>query len=48
MTSKGFGNGSDKSARRSWVTPRVNRMRASDAAAGANPVVPEGPIALGS
>ena len=34
--------------RRMWVAPRVSRMKASDAAAGANPLVPEGPIAMGS
>lgn len=33
---------------RIWVAPRIRRMKASDAAAGANPINPEGPIALGS
>ena len=33
--------------RREWVSPRISRMRATDAEAGPNPVVPEG-IGFGS
>lgn len=28
--------------RREWVSPRISRMKATDAEAGANPIVPEG------
>lgn len=31
-----------------WIRPEVVRMRAGDAEVGANPLRPEGPIAMGS
>lgn len=36
------------SPRQEWATPRLVRMRAGDAEVGANPLRPEGPIAMGS
>ena len=31
-----------------WATPRLSRLEASDAEAGANPINPEGAFATGS
>lgn len=31
-----------KNVRRQWVSPRVSRMKATDAEGGANPINPEG------
>lgn len=38
----------DAGPRQQWATPRLVRMRAGDAELGANPLRPEGPIAMGS
>jgi len=35
-------------SRKPWVDPEVTRMRATDAEAGANNIVPEGNFGLGS
>lgn len=34
--------------RRAWSPPRLTRFRAGEAEAGANPILPEGPINTGS
>jgi hypothetical protein len=34
--------------RREWVVPRINRMKAGDAANGIDPIIPDGALTFGS
>lgn len=34
--------------RRAWVAPRVDRMKAGDAENSFDPIIPDGPLSLGS